>query len=720
MAIRHTQAPETTTESMLIQSVSIETQEYETNEGGAPDFPPTLDGADHLILTSTDYQPFGVPCWGGAYIDLGDTEASHAYEPWTPTLADGTAWLPVPHESEDCSSSALITPTDLSPGNDTWRHWDPYDFSTLAIADEFAALQGFCGGPYGSSAQSKPDRLALNANIHTFSRALQSYPTQGSNSEGATGLNQDEAEPLKATEIAITTAVTACKSDEGRLETGLQGALVGSSWFDNELSYALRCSTRSSAQAGFTLSCTEGSETFKIDAESATSNKNATGLRAERQDALRRQTAADLDLPNAIDLERILDQTVHQLQVPTAPEKKRRTRGSRTTCVNRKDVDSSLGRPRRRGPLSDAARANARLRRRNKDTCINCRLTKRACDGDAPCEACGIPLVDQPCIRACFANIVESGTCNYISQRAVHYPTNDESGPVRIEIPPELEVKDVLHELHARQRRFNVRVIGGSEPFFIINASHIEAFLTGITQSTAHSRLDFFTFIDHIIPGQMSGPEDWRSCITTDAPVENLNPLLWKWNHMPSRFRYSLIPVSDKQPERELTIDIGQDQPDILLAAQLSRIIRRMVEVEGFRRLERKLYNIKWKQMTHENQLSFLSDLGRILFTLRWRLSWWKLFGDGGSKSRSSMQPYTDRVTMLSRILYAYYSSLRSRLPSWLKETPTGIWSRNTHCKSKVWNDFPNDPSDKGFAAWIDHGEELTSKADVMCPVAFL
>lgn len=88
---------------------------------------------------------------------------------------------------------------------------------------------------------------------------------------------------------------------------------------------------------------------------------------------------------------------------------------------------------RRKGPLSLAGRANAGMRRKNKDTCVQCRLNKRKvrfpfilflqyqrtniaiqCDGNSPCDACRPTLHEQPCARACFANIVEYGTCNYI------------------------------------------------------------------------------------------------------------------------------------------------------------------------------------------------------------------------------------------------------------------------------------------------------------------
>jgi hypothetical protein len=94
---------------------------------------------------------------------------------------------------------------------------------------------------------------------------------------------------------------------------------------------------------------------------------------------------------------------------------------------------------------------------------------------------------------------------------------------VRIDIPPELDIMDVLHELNARQGKFDIRVIDGSNVIFTVSTSHTQAFLTGITQSTSHSSMNFSTFINHIIPGQMSGSEDWTSCIVTDAPVANLN-----------------------------------------------------------------------------------------------------------------------------------------------------------------------------------------------------
>lgn len=75
---------------------------------------------------------------------------------------------------------------------------------------------------------------------------------------------------------------------------------------------------------------------------------------------------------------------------------------------------------RRKGPLSMVGRANAGLRRKNKDTCVQCRLNKRKCDGSSPCDACRPTLHEQPCARACFSSIVEFGTCNYICMPSPH------------------------------------------------------------------------------------------------------------------------------------------------------------------------------------------------------------------------------------------------------------------------------------------------------------
>jgi hypothetical protein len=163
-----------------------------------------------------------------------------------------------------------------------------------------------------------------------------------------------------------------------------------------------------------------------------------------------------------------------------------------------------------------------------------------------------------------------------------------------------------------------------------------------------------------------------------------------------------------------MDINNPEDRREILLAAQLSRIFCRMLEVEGFRKLERDFYNIKWKQISQETHLRFLRELGHILLSLRWRVSWWKRLGDGGQEQDPSQQHYVDRVELLCRILYVYYTSVLAKLPSWTTtDIPKGVWSHYADSENAVWDDFPMDSTDGGFHGWMERGRELIAQAGI-------
>ena len=183
---------------------------------------------------------------------------------------------------------------------------------------------------------------------------------------------------------------------------------------------------------------------------------------------------------------------------------------------------------------------------------------------------------------------------------------------------------------------------------------------------------------------------------------------------MPSRAKYSFVPLDAGSEEEPMDIRNPEHKREILLAAQLSRIFCRMLEVEGFRKLERDFYNIKWKQISHDTHVRFLSELGHILLSLRWRVSWWKRLGDGGHSPDPSKQHYVDRVELLCRILYVYYTCVLAKLPSWsISEVPKGVWSTYADVENTVWDDYPLDPTDAGFQKWMDRGRELIEEAGV-------
>ncbi|KAH8428102.1 uncharacterized protein LDX57_005807 [Aspergillus melleus] len=369
---------------------------------------------------------------------------------------------------------------------------------------------------------------------------------------------------------------------------------------------------------------------------------------------------------------------------------------------------------RRKGPLSMVGRANAGLRRKNKDTCVQCRLNKRKCDGNAPCDACRPTLHEQPCARACFANIVEYGTCNYISQRAVNHPTLDRTGRVRMEIPVEFDLSDLLTFLGERQGRFNIRASQSWGSLYVLDLGETYKFLRSLSDYNGNSRSNFLEFIDRRIVESKDKSKNWLTCVKDCDPMNNIYSLLSQWNNMPSRASYSFVPIQSGGQERPMDIHNPDDQREILLAAQLSRIVCRMLEVEGFRKLERDFYNIKWKQISQETHLRFLGELGHILLTLRWRVSWWKRLGDGGRNPDPTKQHYVERVDLLCRILYVYYTCVLAKLPSWsVSEVPKGIWSTYPDSETAIWDDFPVDPSDDGFQSWMDRGQELIDEAGV-------
>lgn len=183
---------------------------------------------------------------------------------------------------------------------------------------------------------------------------------------------------------------------------------------------------------------------------------------------------------------------------------------------------------------------------------------------------------------------------------------------------------------------------------------------------------------------------------------------------MPSRASYSYVFLDDARPEQQMDVTQPEDRNEILLAAQLSRIFCRLLEVEGFRKLERDFYNIKWKRISLDTHKQFLGELGDILLSLRWRVSWWKLLGDGGMDPDPSQQHYVERVELLCRILYVYYTNVRAKLPSWsTAQIPDGIWSTYADAERPVWDDFPLDATENGFFRWMERGRALIGEAGV-------
>ncbi|KLJ12586.1 hypothetical protein EMPG_12372 [Blastomyces silverae] len=369
----------------------------------------------------------------------------------------------------------------------------------------------------------------------------------------------------------------------------------------------------------------------------------------------------------------------------------------------------AVPRARRNGPLSLDGRRNAATRRKDK-----------SCSGESPCSTCveqartcmeqdETVVFKQPCVKADFFQIVESGTCNYISQRAINHPTLDGSTRVRMELPVTFEMKDLLDLLDKRRGRFNIRARQSWGTLYTLDLNETYNYLKGFSKAEDSSNYDLRDFIDR----KILKFNKWTSCVKDCDPVNNLFSLLSQWNNMPSRASYDFVPISDDQADRPMDVHDPEDCVDILLAAQLSRIFCRKLEVDGYRALQNALNKNKWDSVPYDTFIKFVSQLGQILLTLRWRVSWWELLGDGGTTPDANKERYEDRVRRLCQVLYFYYSSVKLKLPAWRAPTElNGVWSTYADATS-IWDDFPSDPSIDGFNLWMARGKELIREAGV-------
>jgi len=191
---------------------------------------------------------------------------------------------------------------------------------------------------------------------------------------------------------------------------------------------------------------------------------------------------------------------------------------------------------------------------------------------------------------------------------------------------------------------------------------------------------------------------------------------MYVWNNMPSRASYYYVPkpqryLQGNQPDRLMDVEDEEDRENIILAAQLSRIVCRMLEIDAYRQLQTTLN--KFFSLKPEETIKFVRELGKILLTLRWRVSWWTVLGGGGAPDAGKRQ-FEDRVNSLCRVLYFYYCSMRSKIPSWCdKRDLDGIWSSYADTRSQIFDKFPEQDSIEGFEAWMRKGRELIEEAGV-------
>lgn len=158
----------------------------------------------------------------------------------------------------------------------------------------------------------------------------------------------------------------------------------------------------------------------------------------------------------------------------------------------------------------------------------------------------------------------------------------------------------------------------------------------------------------------------------------------------------------------------AEDQHDrgtILLAAQLCRTIFRALEMEAFETLQKSVNELTKGGKSEEDIIILIGQLGRILVSLRWRVSWCAVVGD------SLDEGFTSRVKRLAQILYCYYFVARKKLSPLSGQLPSKIRSVYADVEP-VHEELPLNDSCNGFHAWMQNGEAVVRATRVQQNIA--
>lgn len=180
---------------------------------------------------------------------------------------------------------------------------------------------------------------------------------------------------------------------------------------------------------------------------------------------------------------------------------------------------------------------------------------------------------------------------------------------------------------------------------------------------------------------------------------------------MPSRNSYEVSPHNTFVRGHALDVEDQQDRGTIIFAVQLSRIILRALEIEAFEALQKSVNELTKGGKCDADIEPLIGQLGHILMSLRWRISWWAVVGD------SPDERFISRVTKLAQILYCYYFVARKKMSPWSGQLPSKIRSIYADVEP-VYEDLPLTDSLDGFHSWMEKGQAVVQAAKVQQIVA--
>lgn len=132
-----------------------------------------------------------------------------------------------------------------------------------------------------------------------------------------------------------------------------------------------------------------------------------------------------------------------------------------------------------------------------------------------------------------------------------------------------------------------------------------------------------------------------------------------------------------------------------------------------FQSLQKEVNELPKSTKSDADIATLLRQLGALLISLRWRMSWWVASGDCTTHpDHSTVEPFLDRATSLAHILYCYYFVVKKK--SWSESSNTQRTVLSVHPDANpVEENLPEDDTLEGFRKWLSHGHDLIRGSSV-------
>lgn len=133
--------------------------------------------------------------------------------------------------------------------------------------------------------------------------------------------------------------------------------------------------------------------------------------------------------------------------------------------------------------------------------------------------------MERATISVCIHHIIRALHFTLLTspaQRAINHPTLDKSGRVRLNIPSEFDLNDLLSFLGERQGKFNIRATQAWGSLYVLDLGETYKFLRSLSEYNGNSRSNFLEFIDRRIIESKDKSKNWLTCIKDCDPMRNI------------------------------------------------------------------------------------------------------------------------------------------------------------------------------------------------------